>query len=249
MSVLVTDAIVLHAANYLESSRILKLATRDAGVQTVVARGARSSKKRFGSAVDLFAEGQAQVQWKPGRDLQSLTGFDVTVSRPALGTDLTRFTAASAIAESVLRVVHDEAAPRVYELLADGLNRLAAASVGDSVSTALATLWQIVGEVGFRPTIDACVECHSALPEGAEVRFHHRLGGALCGNCEALLPGGRLLPPEAREALRGLLEGTAVPLAPTAARAHQRLLREFLSQHIGDNRPLKAFAVWETRAW
>ncbi|MFN7531060.1 MAG: DNA repair protein RecO, partial [Gemmatimonas sp.] len=62
MSLLQTDAIVLHVADYLESSRILRLVTREAGVQSVVARGARSSRKRFGSAVDLFAEGQAQIQ-------------------------------------------------------------------------------------------------------------------------------------------------------------------------------------------
>ena len=51
---LVTDAIVLHAFDYLESSRILKLVTRDAGVRSVLARGARKSKKRFGAALDLY---------------------------------------------------------------------------------------------------------------------------------------------------------------------------------------------------
>ena len=39
MPLLATDAVVLHVADYLESSRILRLATRECGVQTVVATG------------------------------------------------------------------------------------------------------------------------------------------------------------------------------------------------------------------
>ena len=40
MTLVVTEAIVLHAFDYLESSRILRLVTRDAGVRSVLARGA-----------------------------------------------------------------------------------------------------------------------------------------------------------------------------------------------------------------
>ena len=72
MPALRTDAVVLHMFDYLETSRILKLATREAGVQSVLARGARTSKKRFGSALGLFAEGQAQIQVNPGRELHTL---------------------------------------------------------------------------------------------------------------------------------------------------------------------------------
>ena len=86
MPLIQTDAIVLHAFSYLESSRILRLATRDAGVVTVLAKGARRSSRRFGTAVDLFAEGQAQFYTKAGRDLHTLAAFDVARSRPELAT-------------------------------------------------------------------------------------------------------------------------------------------------------------------
>jgi len=46
MTLLVTDAIVLHSFDYLESSRILRLLTREAGVRSVLARGARRSQRR-----------------------------------------------------------------------------------------------------------------------------------------------------------------------------------------------------------
>src|SRR5919112_6737110 len=97
MPALRTDAVVLHVFDYLETSRILRLATRDAGVQSVLARGARRSQRRFGTALDLFAEGSAQIYTKPGRDLNTLAAFEVTRARPGLAAELERFAGASAV--------------------------------------------------------------------------------------------------------------------------------------------------------
>ena len=38
-------------------------------------------------------------------------------------------------------------------------------------------------------------------------------------------------------------------LDTAARRAHQRLLREFLSEHLTDGRPLRAYEVWERSGW
>jgi DNA repair protein RecO (recombination protein O) len=249
MSLITTDAIVLHAVPYLESSRILRLATRDAGVLSVVARGARSSKKRFGSGVDLFAEGQAQIQVKPGRDLHTLTAFDVTRSRAGLAADLGRFTAASALVECVMRVVHDEAAPRVYHGVAAGLDAIAEAAEADTVALTLGVVWRLVSEVGFMPSIDRCAECHAEIPAEADARFSHAAGGVLCPLCAKMAPSGRRLPAAARDVISAWLRGDQPDLEPAAGRAHQRLLREFVTQHLPDSRELRAFAVWEQGGW
>src|SRR4051812_49004450 len=86
-----TEAVVLHAFDYLESSRIIKLLTRDLGLRSVLARGARSSRKRFGAALDLFVQGSAELDVKPGRDLDALGSFDVLRTRSDIGADLARF--------------------------------------------------------------------------------------------------------------------------------------------------------------
>ncbi len=93
---LTTPAVVLHAFPYLESSRILRLATREAGVQSVIAKGARRARGAQRMTLDLFVEGSAQLYLKPGRDLHTLGGFDLTRTRPGLGADLGRFAAAAA---------------------------------------------------------------------------------------------------------------------------------------------------------
>ena len=161
MTPLVTDAIVLHAFNYLETSRILRLLTRDAGVQTVLARGARNSRKRFGSALDLFAQGSVQLQLKPGRDLHTLAAFDVGHPRPGLSESLPRFVAAAALAECVLRVVHDEPAPNVYEGVVLGLDAITQSAPDDALSAGLGSAL----DAGVRGRVCARRGCVCELPE------------------------------------------------------------------------------------
>lgn len=250
MSLVVTDAIVLHSFDYLESSRILKLVTRDAGVRSVLARGARRSKRRFGSALDLYAQGTAELHVKVGRELDTLSEFDVRRSRPQLGLDLSRFTGASAIAELTLRFARDAADPGLFESIGKALDEIGAAPPERTRDVTLAGAWRVLSELGVAPTIDRCADCHAAIDVDAPAMFSHPSGGMLCTRCGRLARSGRTLPPEARAALRDWLSGEPHALESTHdVRAHQRLLREFLREHLGDDRPLRAFEVWERDEW
>ena len=250
MAILATDAIVLHSFDYLESSRILRLVTRDGGVRSVLAKGARRSSRRFGSALDLFAQGNAQLYAKPGRDLDTLSGFDVVRSRPALGEDMGRFAGASAIAELTLRFGRDAADSGLFDAVAEALDALAESSADEALTATLASAWRIVAELGFAPAIDICAECHDILTDAETVLFSHRAGGALCQRCGRLAVSGRALPAQARSALRRFLAGQpGDPLGDAATRAHQRLLREFLAEHLSDGRPLRALELWEEQRW
>jgi DNA repair protein RecO (recombination protein O) len=251
VSLIQTDAVVLHAFSYLESSRILRLATREAGVVAVLAKGARRSSRRFGTAVDLFAEGQAQFYVKPGRDLHTLAGFDVVRARPALAADLGRFTAASAVAELMLRFARDDSEPGLYASLVDALDRIAAARAHATREAGLAGAWHLVAELGFGPTLAECAECHAPVAMDRAAAFSHPAGGTLCDACARTAGLRRLLPAPARSTLERWLRGgsTAEALDDPSARAHQRLLREFLREHLTDGRPLRAFEAWEGDRW
>jgi DNA repair protein RecO (recombination protein O) len=250
MTVVVTEAIVLHSFDYLESSRILKLVTREAGVRSVLARGARRSKARFGSALDLYAEGTAELHTKIGRELDTLSAFDVTRARPQLAAQLSRFTGASAIAELALRFTSEAADPGLFDAIKAALDDIGAAAADRARDVTIESAWRVVSELGLAPTIDNCAECHAAIDPGTPAIFSHPAGGALCSRCDHLARSARTLPAAAREALRDWLAGTSHPLTDASeARAHQRLLREFLREHLADDRPLRAFDVWEHGAW
>jgi len=44
-------------------------------------------------------------------------------------------------------------------------------------------------------------------------------------------------------------DGDRAELTAVEGRAHQRLVREFLIEHLDDGRPLRAFPVWEEERW
>lgn len=249
MAPLVTEAIVLHAFDYLETSRILRLLTRDAGVQSVLARGARRSKKRFGSAMDLFAQGIAEIHVRPNRELQTLGALDVTRARSELGADVGRFTAASMISEIVLRFPYEETVAGIFDTVEESFDRIGAAPPERTLDAGLAGAWRIIADLGFTPALDLCANCHAPLDPAASVAFSHSAGGALCARC-ATLSVSRTIPASARDAIRLWVAGEdAGPLTIAEGRAHQRLLREFFQEHLGTDRELRAFRVWEQGTW
>jgi DNA repair protein RecO (recombination protein O) len=250
MTLLVTEAIVLHAFDYLESSRIIRLLTKEAGVQSCLARGAKKSRGRYGSALDLFAEGSAQLYVKPDRELNNLGTFEISRTRSELADDIGRFTAASTVAELALRFAGEEANPFLFDTAVSVLDRIAASPPEQTVEDGLAGCWRIVAALGFTPELVSCALCHTPIREEEDATFSHASGGVTCGSCTRLAPGGRKLPATARATIRLWLEGEIpTQLTDAEARSHQRLLREFLGHHLTTDRPLRAFAVWEHEGW
>ena len=251
MPVQSTEALVLHAFDYLESSRIIKLLTRDMGLRSALARGARSSRKRFGAALDLFAQGSVELDVKPGRDLDTLSSFDLIRTRSGIGADLARFAGASALAEMLLRFAQHDGDPELFDIASATFDRIAAAS-GDAARTAtVAGAWRILAAMGFAPSLEACSECERGFTADETVLFSQSAGGAVCERCASLARVGRKLPASARLRLHSWVstddDGDA--LSDAEARAHQRLLREFVIEHLSDGRPLKAFESWEAGTW
>lgn len=243
-----TAAIVLHAFDYRETSRIVRLATREAGVVSAIARGARRPKSRYGQGLDLFTEGTAQLVMHRSADLHTLASFDASRLRGSLARSLGRFGAATALAEICLRF-GTEAGPGVFDALSEGLDRLGTVDEPVVTQAALAAAWRIVAELGFAPALESCALCHRALGPEEETRFAHRAGGAVCATCRSLAPGARALPASARHTLLAWMTGSEAAIADAqTARAHQRLLREFLEEHLGEARGFTAFAAWERRA-
>lgn len=246
MSLVVTDAIVLHAFDYLESSRIVRLATRELGVHSVLARGARRPKSRFGASMDLFAGGVATFNVRAGHDLSNLQGFELTRSRFAISQDLDRFAAATVLAELALRFSHADPHDRVFEVLDAGLDALLVAPPGAATDLGLAAAWRFVAALGFAPSIDLCCVCHGEVPQAEAASFSHLGGGIVCARCTQRVVVNRALPASARAAIREWVLGGEVRLDGDAERrAHVRLLREFLHHHVSDGRDLPALASWE----
>ncbi len=85
-----TDAVVLRSMEYGETSRINTLFTLEQGKMAVIARGARSSRSRFGSTLDPMAHIEAIIYIKPTRELQTITDASHVRAYPGIREYLDR---------------------------------------------------------------------------------------------------------------------------------------------------------------
>ena len=250
MPLVSTPAIILSTLRYSETSKIVRLATRDLGVQSAIAKGALRPKSRFGAALQVLSDGQAQLYIKENRELHTLAAFDVVRVPVGLAADLDRYAVASALAEAMLRFAPAEPHADSFGILHDTLATLEAASPTDLPASALRAMWRLVGALGFTPSMEACALCGTLVSAGGEVAFSTAEGGILCANCAGPHPATRL-PERARCDLAALLDPTCpLPLLDGPHyTAHQRLLARYVRYHMGEGAELPALEFWTRRPW
>jgi DNA repair protein RecO (recombination protein O) len=250
MALVSTPAIVLSTIRYSETSKIVRLATRDLGVQSAIAKGALRPRSRFGAALQLLSDGQAQLYVRASRELQTLAAFDLARVPVGLTGDLERYTVASVLAEVMLRFAPADPHPESFDLLRDSLRRLEQAGRPELAAVGLRAMWQLVTALGFGPALDACVRDGRPIPACGELAFSTRDGGALCPGCAVPQEATRL-PSGARADLAALLDARA-PLPELDARhaaAHQRLVARYVQFHLGEGAELPALGFWVRRPW
>jgi len=249
MPLVATPAVVLSTLRYSETSKIVRLATRDIGVQSAMAKGALRPRSRFGAALQLLSEGQAQLLIKEHRELHTLTAFDLSAMHVGLASDVGRYATAMALAEVMLRFAPADPHPESYDLLREALGSLETAPAPVLEPLGLRVLWHLVSSLGFAPSLDACVRDGLPLPEGG-LPFSTREGGALCAECAAQ-HGATHLPAAARADLAALLDtGSELPaLDARHAESHRRLLARYIRYHLGEGAELPALEFWLRRPW
>ena len=250
MALVITPAIVLSALRYSETSKIVRLATRDHGVQSAIAKGALRPRSRYGAALQLLSEGQAQYLTKEHRELHVLTAFDLQVLHVGLAGDLARYATASALAEVMIHFAPPDPHPESFDLLRDALRALEAAPQAEVEPVGFRVLWHLVSVLGFAPSLDACVRDGTQLPDEGSLPFSTREGGALCPACAAQ-HGATQLPADSRADLLALLDPEA-PLPALDDRhgaAHRRLLARYVRYHLAEGAELPALEFWLRRPW
>jgi len=249
VAVIQSDAIVLSAIRYGETSKIVRLATRDHGVISAIAKGASRPKSRFGAAVQVLSHGLAH--WIPPRhgDLNTLTAFDLTSLPIGLGESLPRYAAAIALAEVVQRFVSTTPDAEVFEGLVEGLAQLEHAPLSVVEAEGIRALWRVLGILGFAPATEACV-LDGTVVQGERFAFSASDGGALCPEC-AHSRAAHWLERSDYEDLIALLDSDApLPaLDDRHATAHRRLLARFVQHQVAEGADLPALEFWLREPW
>lgn len=204
MSIEKTEAIVLRAVNYRDTSKIVTFYTRRYGKMSAIAKGVRSPKSKFGSLFQPMNYLQIVFYRRENREMQYVSSSEFVKYFKRLTDDMDRFSISMSLVEIVNRVMHDEEEnENVFSLLVDSLNMLDLSGVrpqnvfvhfGLHLSTYL----------GFAPAFGNCLICGNGIDVEKEGRVSYvvQRGCPLCDNCSANLNGGYLLSTRALSALR-----------------------------------------------
>jgi DNA repair protein RecO (recombination protein O) len=177
-------AIVIRSVEFSETSLVVTLFTREFGKIGALAKGARRLKSPFESALDLLALCRIVFLHKSSEALDLLTEAKLLRRFRPAGRNLAGLYAAYYVAELLGEMTDDDDPhPDLFDL-AD--QTLAALAAGEPVAK-----WLVRFELGalrllgHAPSVDACVECGTAVTPAGRVAFGLLDGGVLCAKCRA----------------------------------------------------------------
>jgi DNA repair protein RecO (recombination protein O) len=226
-----TQALVLRAYEYGETSQILHLLTREEGRVHGIAKGARRLNGSFHGGADSLHFGEALVYpRRPGAELRTLGGFSTATHFPGLRERIPRFHAASHVLALLLAFTREEAPdPFVFELAVGALRLLEVAD--DTQAPAIGTTFEamLLRHAGFLPDLTQCALCGKPAKNVTTTLLSPLRGGLLCRGCAPEDPTAVRVSGAVVAALRAASSGplaAALRFAPDAATA--RGLREAL---------------------
>jgi len=239
-----SQAIVLRHTDFGEADRIMTFFTREEGLLKGFARGARSSRKRFGAALEPLSE--IRLFWKPGRGdgLPLLLEAELLSLHDGLRRDLSLLTLASYGCELVEELFGEgQSHPEVYRLLAAFLDHLAGQGAGPECRFLLEL--RALSLAGYIPHFLHCAECYGGLED--ELVFDAGRGGSLCRACAAGRPGVPVQLLTIGSMARSLLTPTDLfagfRFSKVTLEEGFRVLADALAQHL--QRPLRSRAFLE----
>ncbi|MCG3126857.1 MAG: DNA repair protein RecO [Phycisphaerae bacterium] len=179
------DALILRLTEFSESSQIVTLLTRQAGLLKLIARGIRrGTRTRFASGLDLLEIGE--LTFAPPRgdaQLGTLAGWAQRDALRGLRGSATALYGGLYVAEllSVLLEEQDPA-PALFDDAVSALRELATGAAAAPVVVRFQRA--LLSAIGYAPALDRCVSCGHTPPRGIDAHFSASAGGLICRDCE-----------------------------------------------------------------
>lgn len=182
-----TQALVLRAFDFGESSQILHLLTLEEGRVHGIAKGARRISGSFHGGVDALHMGEALVYpRRAGAELRTLGGFSTATHFPGLRESVVRFHVASHVLALLLAFTREEAPdPFVFELAVAALRLCEAADDVQCEGLGLGFESMMLRHAGFFPELTRCVACGKPARNVHTARLSPLKGGLICRDCGA----------------------------------------------------------------
>ena len=181
-----TEAIVLKSMKYRDTSKIITFYTKEFGKLKGIAKGARSAKNKFGSALEPMSYSMLLIYKKENRDLHLISQCDAIESFKNLTEDLDRMTIALAVLELVNQIMHDEERnPALFTLVVETIRALNL-SIKSYMTYLQAFRLRLAALFGYAPNFDVCGKCGEQIIIGngeKQFAFQTASGATFCNRC------------------------------------------------------------------
>ncbi|OQY29004.1 MAG: DNA repair protein RecO [Candidatus Cloacimonetes bacterium 4572_55] len=201
-----TEAISLKNVSLSGASRYIIALTRDFGKVTLVAKGIKKPKSRFGACLEPFVLSEVLFYHKENRETHYISHCDIIESFSNLRRDLEKIRFAAASVSVIDKVIdHEEKNSVLFDLVFSILTELNRSEESQLFILYLAFLTKLAALLGFQPILDRCLRCGALAEERTHPYFSIVEGGLICSGCEIVASKDRInykrITPEIREIL------------------------------------------------
>lgn len=233
-----TEAIVLRSMKYRESSKILSLYTREYGKLSVIAKGCRGPKNRFGSSLEPLNYVEAVLYKKSNRDLQLLSQCDVIKPFHRIPEEMERLYVALTVVALLEKVAHpEEKNEPLFEVTLAALQ-----SVHDATQNKVNVLYkyeiELLNLLGYMLEFHRCASCGRPLTEERPVGLALDKGGVVCRPCaqktptDGTLSGQALVLLQKFQRCKTVNEVGAYAVLPEYRNELRDTLQRYLRRHV-----------------
>ena len=150
MPIVKTEAIILKCNNYRETSKIITFYTRSHGKLKGIAKGVRSTKSKWGGALQSMALLNIMFYYKETRTLHLVSGADHSVQFNSIYNDFDKLQVAYRMVELVNRTTAEyQENAQIFNLMADSMKMLDGATK-NYVNVLFNFEFRLLNLLGFR---------------------------------------------------------------------------------------------------
>lgn len=180
MKIVKTEGIIVGETNYSESSKILKVLTKDYGLISVMSKGCRNLKSKLRGVSNKLIYGNFNLYYKE-TGISTLISVDIVDTLRCIITDINKVSYVSYIldlTEQIFKEVELDQICDIYFLLISTIKKINE-GYDEEILTNIYEL-KLLDFLGIKPNIDSCSICGNTKNI---ITISSNSGGFICKSC------------------------------------------------------------------
>jgi len=183
MEIKKAEGIVIGETNYSESSKILKVFTKDYGLISIMSKGCRNLKSKLRGISGKLVYANFQFYYKEN-GISTLISADIINTLRNIQIDIEKISYVTYLLDLTEQVYKNTYDNNIYDILISTINKIND-GYDYEVLTSIYEL-KLLDYLGIRPNVDGCSVCGN---NKNIVTISTTSGGYICQNC---YPGGKI---------------------------------------------------------